>query len=77
MYLSYVHPAGIEPEESGILLVGFTTLDAEAEGPPLVGPAEGRAIVVTTEDATSMLIAGVVEATQTVGIDGIDVSDTL
>jgi len=67
----------MEPEESGILPVGFTMPDVEAEGPPLVSSTKGPIMVVTTEDATTTLTVGTVEATQIVGMDGIDVMDTL
>ena len=62
MYCSYDHPAGIEPKESETLLVGFTTPDAEAEGPPLVGSTEALVTVVTTKDVATKLTERVVEA---------------
>jgi len=51
------------------------TPDAKDEGPLLAGPKEGPVTIVTTEDAVTALMEGVVEATQTVGIDGTDATD--
>jgi len=62
------------PEEGGALRLGSTTPDTGAAGPMCEGPAEGPAIVVTTEDAVMTLTAGVEEATQIVGIVGTDVT---
>jgi len=63
MYWTYVHPAGKEPEEGGTLLARLTTPDVDAEGPPLVGPTEGLATMVTTEDTMTALTIGAEEAT--------------
>jgi len=67
----------MESEEGGTLLVGLTTPDVEVEEPPLVGPTEGPATVVTTEDAATALTVGAKEATQTITTVGTDVTDTL
>lgn len=67
----------MEPEEGGTLLVGLTIPDVNAEEPLLVGPIEGPATMVTAEDTIMALTVGDEEATQIVGIVGIDVTDTL
>lgn len=70
-------PTGMELEEGGALRLGLTTPDVEADGPLFGGPAEGLAIVVTTEDAVTTLTTGAKEATQMVRIVGTNVTDTL
>ena len=67
----------MEPEEGRALGVGLTTLGVDADGPLFVGPVEGPATVVITEDAVMTLITRAEEATQTVGIVGNEVTDTL
>ena len=67
----------MEPEEGGAPSVGSTTLDTDADGPLFTDLEEGLAIVVITEDAVTALTTWVEEATQTVGIVGTEVTDTL
>ena len=67
----------MEPEEGAVLSVGSTNPDVDANGPLFVGPDESLATMVTTEDAVMTPTTGVEEATQIVGIVGIEVTDTL
>jgi len=55
----HMPPSRMEPEEGGALWVRLTTIDAEANKQPLVGPTKGLAIVVTTEDVVTTLTTGV------------------
>ena len=67
----------MEPEEGVAFSVGSTTPDVDANGPLFADPDEGPATVVTTEDAVTTPTIGAEEATQTVGIVGTEVADTL
>lgn len=67
----------MEPEEGGAIKIGLTTPNADSNEPLLVELGEDQATVVTTEYAMTTLTIGAKEATQTVGIVKIDVTDTL
>lgn len=67
----------MEPKEGGALSIGLTTLGIDADGPLFADPEEGPATMVTTEDVVTAPTIGVEEATQTAGIVGTKLTDTL
>ena len=67
----------MKPEEGGAFSVGSTTLDVDNNGSLFTDPDEGPATVVIIEDVVTTPTTGAKEATQTVGIFGTKVTDTL
>lgn len=65
----------MELEGLGTLPVGWPTPETEAEGLSLIGPDDIPVTIVIIKDVVTALTEGAVEATHTMGIDGMDVTD--